>query len=73
MKQKIDIPVVILANEDFVTEEDIHKRNQQFVKTHEVEYIIWKDAHHLHQSDVGFVNGNFLGIMKNSNLSREQL
>lgn len=43
------------------------------MKTHKVEYICWKHAHHHHQTDIGFINGNLLGIVKNSHLSKIML
>ena len=63
----------MLGNEDFIHNETVYRMNKQFAATHNVEYIIWTDAHHLHHTDFGFINGNFLGIVKNSVQSREQM
>ena len=47
--------------------------NSRFASLHKVEYIIWEGAHHMHQTDAGFINGNFLGIVKNSALSDQKM
>jgi len=31
---------------------------------------LWKNGHHLHQTDLGFLNGNLMGAVKNSHLSQ---
>ena len=63
----------MLANQGFVDNEDMHRRNSEFVRLHRVEYIVWKNADHLHQTDMGFLMGNLLGIIKNSHLSKIML
>lgn len=62
----IDVPVLILANEDFVANEDIYILNRDFDQKHKIEYIIWKGASHLHQTDLGYVLGNLLGTVSNA-------
>lgn len=73
INQRISIPVLILANQDFVHNEDAYARNKLFCLAQKVEYVIWEGAHHLHQTDVGFINGNLLGMVKNASLSKEKL
>lgn len=43
------------------------------MKFHKVEYINWRNGDHLHQTDMGFINGNLLGIVKHSHLSQIML
>jgi hypothetical protein len=38
-----------------------------------VEYVLWKNGDHLHQSDMGFILGNILGMVKNHHLSHLML
>lgn len=59
-----------MANQDFVQIEDNYKRNKAFIGLHNVEYVIWRNAHHAHQSDMGFLNGNVFNKCKNSHLSK---
>ena len=64
--------MLILANEDFITNQDMYERNLSFLEQHKaekVEYILWKNAHHLHQTDMGFITGNLPTICKHSHLS----
>ena len=52
---------------------DMYLRNRKFLNEHkndQVEYILWKNAHHLHQSDMGFVSGNLLNKVKHSHMSQ---
>lgn len=49
------------------------RRNNRFLELHKgdkMEYVVWKNAHHLHQTDLGFVNGNLLQACKNSHMSQ---
>lgn len=51
----------------------MYVRNKKFLELHKgdkVEYILWKNAHHLHQTDLGFINGNLLQACKHSHLSQ---
>ena len=73
LKKKISCPVLILANEDFIKNPDMYIRNRKFLVEHKkdkVEYILWKNGHHLHQSDMGFINGNMLQAVKHSHMSQ---
>ena len=67
MEAKFDCPVLILANDGFLMFEDMFERNRQFVERHGkgVEYLVWKEAHHLHQSDLGYVFGNTIRAFPN--------
>ena len=35
-----------------------------------IEYILWKNGHHLHQTDMGFINGNLMKAIKHSHMSQ---
>jgi hypothetical protein len=37
---------------------------------HSAEHIVWREGSHFHQTDVGFINGNFLGVVKRTHLSK---
>ena len=50
---------------------DIYTRNKAFVEKHEVQYLILKNGDHLHPSDLGYILGNFMGIVKKFSFSRE--
>jgi hypothetical protein len=63
----------VLANEDFLKNPDMYTRMKSYATRHKVEFIIWKDAHHNHQTDMGFVSGNLLNAVKNSHLSKVML
>jgi hypothetical protein len=52
---------------------DVFKRTKAYLAAHNLEYVLWKNAHHLHQTDMGFINGNLLGAVKNSHLSQIML
>ena len=48
-------------------------RNKKFLDEHKndkVEYVCWKNAYHIHQTDMGFINGNLLGVVKHSHMSQ---
>ena len=65
--------MLILVNEDFVKNSDMYVRNIKFLEQHKddpIEYVLWKNAHHLHQTDMGFVNGNLIGVCTHSHLSQ---
>lgn len=69
--QEIKCPILILANQDFVANQDIYERNSAFIGRHKAEYIVWHEGHHLHQTDIGFIGGN--GALKNSHLTKLML
>lgn len=61
----------MLVNELFVqNNQDVYLRNIKFMNAHKLEYVLWKNAHHVHQTVAGFINGNTGGIIKNSHLSQ---
>jgi hypothetical protein len=70
---KIDCPVLILANELFIHQKDIYERNTRFIKLHKPEYLCWKEGHHLHQTDIGYVYGNSLNKVEKSHLMNKML
>jgi hypothetical protein len=73
LAKSIECPTLILANEDFIKNPDMFSRNKKFLDHHKddkVQYIVWKNAHHLHQTDLGFINGNLLQACKNSHMSQ---
>jgi hypothetical protein len=51
----------------------MYERNCAFVGKHKLQYIIWKEGHHNHQTDMGFISGNLLGAVKNHHLSKLML
>lgn len=74
LSQKIDCPILILANEDFIRNPDMYERNVTFLGHHaSAEYIVWREGHHLHQTDMGFISGNLLGAIKKSQLTKLML
>ena len=72
-RKSIACPLLILANEDFVNNPEMYCYNKKFLeehKTEKVEYILWKNGHHLHQTDMGFIFGNLLNAVKHSHMSQ---
>ena len=72
-KKSIECPVLILKNEDFVKVPDMYIRNKKFLEEHKgdkLEFVLWNNGHHLHQTDMGFINGNLLGKIKHSHMSQ---
>lgn len=69
-KQEIKCPILILASQDQLRFPITFEGNSTFLAQHKAEYIVWKDAHHLHQSDMGFVGGNLQDTILNSHLSQ---
>ena len=67
--QQINCPVLILANQDFVEIEGNYILDKLYQETHRVQYVNWRNAHHVHQTDMGFLIGNTPGKCKNSHLS----
>ena len=48
-------------------------RNRKFLEKHsedKIEYVLWKNAHHVHQTDIGFIHGNLPQICKHSHMSQ---
>jgi hypothetical protein len=51
----------------------MYTRNKKFLEEHKnnkIEYVLWKNANHLHQTDMCFINGNLLGKIKHSHMSQ---
>ena len=49
------------------------ERNSRFLKQQQsgkIEYVLWKSAHHNHQTDMGFIMGNLPKICKHSHMSQ---
>ena len=60
-------PILMLANQYFISIHDVYTRNKNFVKKQgsKLLYICWKKGDHLHQTDMPFVVGTSLRRIKN--------
>lgn len=56
----------MFVNQKFMNLEDVFLRNKKFVEFHnsKIIYVCWKNASHLQQTDMPFIVGNSLGIIK---------
>ncbi len=58
----------MLANQHFISIEDVYNRNKAFLKRHgsKVTYFCWRGGDHLHQTDMPFIVGTSLRKIKNA-------
>lgn len=65
----------MMANEYFLRVEDVFTRNRKFVEFHQskIVYLCWKKGDHLHQTDLPFLVGSTLGVIKNIKESKKMM
>jgi hypothetical protein len=51
-------------------QKSVYEDNLAFSDRHSAEYIIWREGSHFHQTEMGFITGNFLGVIKRTHLSK---
>ena len=73
MEAEINAQILMMANEYFVNRQQIYEYNLLFLNRYrgKVNYLCWKGAEHVHQTDWPFISGSSLNVIKNHHLCAE--